>query len=424
MLTPSRTGLAVIGMGKRACGMCRLIGAIDPQLRPVAVADARPADLVRARMRGEQVPDAENVRIVASADELLDHADEYAGLVIATPCYLHAPLAVKAAGTKLPLFLEKPVAITAEQINHLRSAYAGREASVVVSFPLRLTVHVQTAMRLIRAGRLGTINQVQAVNNVPYGGVYFGQWYRNYGLTGGLWLQKATHDFDYITQLLDSRPISITAMHSRVAYGGMQPPDLVCSRCDQTEVCPESPKNLTARGDDGGTLNFEIPTEQSDHACCFSSSIRHQDAGSAIVMYECGAHAAYSQNFVTRRTAGLRGATVIGYDATLQFSWQSDILRVVDHHREHIEQIPLQATGGHGGGDQELAANFVDVIRGRAASRTPLDAGLLSAAMCLAARQAAATGITQSIPSFDPNAPIDPISPRVRGSAPIEPSSM
>src|SRR5262245_55793787 len=271
MLTQSRTGLAVIGMGKRACGMCRLISAIDPQLRPVAVADAQPPDSVRARMRSEQVPDAENVRIFASAEELLDHADEYAGLMIATPCHLHAPLAVKAAGTKLPLFLEKPVVVTAEQISALRTAYAGREASVVVSFPLRLTAHVQNAMKLIRSGRLGTINQVQAVNNVPYGGVYFGQWYRDYELTGGLWLQKATHDFDYITKLLDSRPIFITAMHTRVNYGGSQPPDLICSRCDQTKLCPESPKNLTARGDDGGTLNFETPTEQADHACCFSS---------------------------------------------------------------------------------------------------------------------------------------------------------
>src|SRR6185295_13482490 len=128
----------------------------------------------------------------------------------------------------------------------------------------------------------------------------------DYGLTGGLWLQKATHDFDYITQLLDSRPVSVTAMHSRVAYGGSQPPGLDCSQCNLTDTCRESPKNLTLRGDDGGTLNFQIPTERSDHACCFSSSIRNQDAGSAIILYENGAHAAYSQNFVSRRSAGLR----------------------------------------------------------------------------------------------------------------------
>ena len=48
-------------------------------------------------------------------------------------------------------------------------------------------------------------------------------------------------------------------MHSRLAYGGGMPEELVCSKCDLTESCPESPKNLTVRGDDGGTMNH-IPT--------------------------------------------------------------------------------------------------------------------------------------------------------------------
>jgi predicted dehydrogenase len=421
MSTASKRGLAVIGMGKRAGGMCKQIRALDPELPVVAVADAQSPDLVRARTRSEGLADVEHLRIFPTADELLDHADEFAALMIATPCHLHTALAVKAAHTNLPLFLEKPVAITSEQIEQLRLAYRGREDHVVVSFPLRLTVHVQTARQLIRTGRLGAINQVQAVNNVPYGGVYFGQWYRDYDLTGGLWLQKATHDFDYITQLLDSSPTMITAMHSRVAYGGSQPPGLVCSQCDLTDTCPESPKNLTLRGDDGGTLNFHTPTPQSDHACCFSSSIKHQDAGSAIIMYESGSHAAYSQNFVSRRSAALRGATVIGYDATLQFSWQSDVLRVIDHHRERVEQIPLHSSAnGHGGGDEQLAANFVDVVRGRAASRAPLSAGLLSAAMCLAARQSANTGVAQPIGALPPGT--TPPAVQIRGAREIEPS--
>jgi len=264
---------------------------------------------------------------------------------------------------------------------------------------------VQTAIQIIRSGRLGVINQVQAVNNVPYGGVYFGQWYRSYERTGGLWLQTATHDFDYITQLLGSHPMRITAMHSRLAYGGSMPPELVCSQCDRNDTCPESPQNLTRRGDDGGTLNGAVLTPQADHACTFSSSIMHQDAGAAIVMYRSGAHASYAQNFLPRRSAGLRGATVIGYDATLQFFWQEEKLRIIDHHRDRVDEIEVQATGGHGGGDFELATNFARVMRGREHSRSPLNDGLLSAAMCLAARESAASGIARRVPCFDGSGP-------------------
>jgi predicted dehydrogenase len=416
--------LAVIGMGNRAAHMSRLICEADPEFRVVAAADPQPAQMLVPHMQRWKIPDADRVQLFEDVDQLLTHADEFDGVIIGTPCYLHTPIAIKAAATGLPLLLEKPVAISWEQVDALQRAYAGREERVVVSFPLRLTVHVQTALEIIRSGRLGVINQVQAVNNVPYGGVYFGQWYRSYEKTGGLWLQKATHDFDYITQLLASNPLMITAMHSRLAYGGAMPPDLVCSRCDLTDTCPESPQNLTLRGDDGGTLDGEAPTPDADHLCTFSSSIRHQDAGSAIIMYENGAHASYAQNFVSRRSAGLRGATVIGYDATLSFSWQADSIRVVDHHRERIDEIKVQSSGFHGGGDCRLASNFADVVRGRDRSRSPLHEGLLSAAMCLCAREAAATGVAQRVPSFarvpGPAAPPES-HPGRKGSAPIEP---
>jgi predicted dehydrogenase len=411
--------LAVIGMGSRASHMARLMCELDADVRVDAVVDAQPEDSLRQFMAKRRVQDVDRIRIFRDVEALLDRADDFAGVIIATPCHLHASIAVEVARTRLPEFLEKPVAITWEQLDSLRQAYAGREQSVVVSFPLRLTIHVQTATRIIRSGRLGAINQVQAVNNVPYGGVYFGQWYRDYDKTGGLWLQKATHDFDYITHLLDSAPIAITAMHSRLAYGGDMPADLVCSRCDLTETCPESPKNLTLRGDDGGTMNLVKPSPDIDHACTFSDSILHQDAGSAIIMYEKGVHASYAQNFISRRSAGVRGATVIGYDATLSFSWQSQVLRIIDHHREQIDEIPVTASGGHGGGDRELAANFIDVMRGRAPSRCPLDAGLLSAAMCLCAREAANDGVTRRIPKFGGNAAPD--QPRRRGAREIEP---
>jgi len=413
--------LAAIGLGSRAAHMCRLIGRADADVRLTTIVDPNP-EPARARAARAELPGAATVDVVPDIESLGDRAGDLHGLVIGTPCHLHAPLAVQAAALGLPLFLEKPVATSWDQVRALAAAYEGREASIVVSFPLRLTAHVQTAMNVIRSGRLGVITQVQAINNVPYGGVYFGQWYRDYDKVGGLWLQKATHDFDYISYLLRSAPETVTAMHSRRAYGGTMPHDLVCSRCDRNTVCPESPVQLRARGDDGGTLGLggTKPKDQADHACCFSDGIRNQDAGSAILMYASGAHASYTQNFIARRSAGLRGATIIGYDATLRFDWQSDAVTVIDHHRDRVDRIPVNATGSHGGGDTQLARNFVDVLRGRDVSRSPLSAGLTSAAACLAARDAANTGIAQRVPHFGPTPEGDGF-PRVAGG-PIEPA--
>ena len=266
----------------------------------------------------------------------------------------------------------------------------------MVSFPLRMTPLFQRVREIVMSGRLGVINQVQAYNYVPYGGVYFGQWYRDFEITGGLWLQKATHDFDYINQLVQSSPETIAAVGSHRIYGGKMPPGLRCSTCDHTETCPESPRSIADRGDDGGM-------GLGDHDCAFSSSIRHHDSGSALIRYANGVHAAYSHNFVSRRSAASRGARVTGYRATLHFDWYHESITVIDHHSASVDQIKLPASEDHNGGDVVLARNFIDVIRGGAKSQSRLADGILSATMCVAAQLSEDNGTFESIVSPMPH---------------------
>lgn len=372
--------IGVIGLGRRAASVVRHLRAADAQVVVAAVADP---DVEGARRRMSEVGiDDKSAKFFMDADALLARAEELDGLLIATRCDSHTPLAVRAAATGLPLWLEKPVAITYDQVAALARAFRGRGQSVVVSFPLRVTPLFRKVLEIVRSGRLGTINQIQAVNYVPYGGVYFGQWYRNYEQTGGLWLQKATHDFDYINALVDVPPVAIAAMHTRKIYGGDMPENLRCSTCDRIDACPESPRNQAERGDNGGM-------GAGDHMCAFSRSIREQDAGSALIHYADGTHAAYSQNFVSRRSAYRRGARITGYQATLEFDWSNKTIEVIEHHGRAVERFEAAVASGHNGGDEALCHNFIEVIRGAAPSNTPLADGLLSAIMCLEARDAA-----------------------------------
>jgi predicted dehydrogenase len=368
--------------------------SVDPGVSVRAVADP---DAEGARRRLEMVGShRDETRLYPFADAMLADATDYDGVVIGTRCYLHTRMAVKVASVGLPLFLEKPVAISPEELGVLREAFRGREDQVVVSFPLRHTPLFAKVLEIVHSGVLGTINQIQAVNNVPYGGVYFGQWYRNYDQTGGLWLQKATHDFDCINLLAGSRPVGVAAMESRRVYGGEKPHDLRCSACDETETCPESPQNLASRGDDGGM--YQDSDDRTDHWCAFSRGIQNHDAGSALIMYENGIHASYSQNFLSRRSAYKRGATVVGYEATLEFDLAPMELRITDHRSDKVEQIRVDIEdAGHGGGDLILAESFLDLLKGRAKPNASLQDGLLSAAMCLAARESARTKTFQPV---------------------------
>jgi predicted dehydrogenase len=391
------TRLAIIGLGARASSILGLMRQLDAEVQLAAVADPDAAG-VWQRLGRLGISQGET-KIYPSAEDMLEHADRCDGVIIGTPCNLHAQTAIMVAETRLPLLLEKPVAITHDQLVSLRDAFRGREDSVAVSLPLRHTPLFARALEVVRSGRLGTINQVQAINNVPYGGVYFGQWYRNFDQSGGLWLQKATHDFDYMNLLVGSRPTQIAATATQRIYGGDMPHDLKCSACDLVETCMESPRNIALRDDDGGMFKGSI--DNSDHWCAFSKDIKNQDAGSALILYADGSHASYSQNFVTRRSAHRRGAVVSGYLATLEFDWTSEFIRVVDHHSDRVDHLDVPSALHHSGGDHALVRNFLDMTRHLDKSITNLHDGLLSAAMCLSARESSQEHTFQPVPSLD-----------------------
>src|SRR5205823_845206 len=129
--------------------------------------------------------------------------DDLDGVMVGTRCTLHTPYAVAVLARGLPLFLEKPIATSWEQAAQLRAAAERTKSPVVVSFPLRVSAMCELAKQIVDSGVLGPVGQVQAVNNVPaYAAGYYHGWMRDETETGGLWLQKATHDFDYLSYLV------------------------------------------------------------------------------------------------------------------------------------------------------------------------------------------------------------------------------
>ena len=60
--------------------------------------------------------------------------------------------------------------------------------------------------------------------------------------------------------------------------------------------------------------------------------------------------------------------------------------------RHHAPFSAVERAGGdasHFGGDDQLARNFLDVIAGKAPSRTPIASGIQSVYACLAAKESA-----------------------------------
>ncbi|MDH7569885.1 MAG: Gfo/Idh/MocA family oxidoreductase [Armatimonadota bacterium] len=378
--------LGVVGHGGRVSALIKNeFRAVAPDLRVVAIVDP---DEAGARSRLAEC-DREDVVFYPSLDEMMRGANLDA-LVIGTRCNLHAPYAIQAARYDVPLFLEKPVATSMEQATALEAAFEKARCPVVVSFPLRVSPLCVLTRRYIEGGAVGKPEHVLATNYVPYGMVYFESFYRDFSATQGLFVQKATHDFDYLCYLMGSSITRVAAMASwgRV-FGGHRPAGLTCGECADRFDCLESPWQRR-RNQSGGSL--------ANHPCVFGEDCgspetgMNEDSSSALLEFASGAHGVYTQVFYSRRDAGTRGATISGYHGTLRFDWYTNELRRIRHHFPFSDTIRAGAGMGHFGGDRELAYDFIGVIQGRATSRTPIQVGIQSIYACLAAKESAATG--------------------------------
>lgn len=376
--------LGVVGYGGRISSVVRdCLRKADPDLRVVGIVD----------------PDKEGVRPrLADCDKDAFFHDSLKDMVakgrldalaIGTRCHMHTPYAIEASRYDLPLYLEKPVAISMEQAVKLERAFEKSKCQVVVSFPLRVSPLCLLARQYIQEDRIGRPDHIAALNYVPYGTVYWEQEYRNYAITGGLFLQKATHDLDYMMFLMGSPIVRVAAMAAwgRV-FGGRKKRGLKCSMCKETESCLESP----------GNRRRNLSAHTDDHNCVFSIDCgrpetgMNEDCSSVLVEFASGAHGVYTQVFFARGSAARRGSVVSGYMGTLEFDWYRNDMKYVRHHAPFSDLIKGGEGMSHFGGDDELARDFIGLIRGKRKSRTPIETGLQSVYACLAARESARKG--------------------------------
>ena len=373
--------LGVIGYGSRMKGIVSLLEARG--CKTAAITDIR-NDKIKTEIAANG-KNSNEIHFYSDPEEMLSN-EKLDGVCVGTRCSLHAKMGAFVIGKKIPLFLEKPVAVTPSDLDMLKNAVnvnPEMAEKVVVSFPLRLTKHAECVKEIVDSGRLGKIEHVQAINNPPgYSRGYYHHWYRDEKETGGLWLQKATHDFDYINYILGIKPVKIFTVSSKQIFKGNKPAGMLCENCHERESCPESPENISSYGE-----------KSNGPYCCYAVDTGNQDSGSAIILYETGMHAVYSQNFYSRKGAAKRGAIFAGYYGTVEFDWYTNAVKVFMHTEDRRETYMMDTSGGHGGGDDALVKNFVNVMRGKEKSKSDIHAGLLSARMCQQAQRSTETGM-------------------------------
>lgn len=151
--------LGIIGCGA-VTQLCHLPAARSvSEVKVVALADN---DIGRARRLGSRFGIHSCVQ---DYHELLDRVD---GVIVALPPYLHVPVAREIVEMRIPVLVEKPLAPTVEDAQHLINASKKWKVPLQVGHMYRFSKATRLVKRIIGEGWMGALQDY----SLEYGGVF------------------------------------------------------------------------------------------------------------------------------------------------------------------------------------------------------------------------------------------------------------
>lgn len=394
--------IGIVGCGLQAATIASYLGVYNDEYEVVAVADLNEAN-AKSRLAEKNAKVAADCKFYKDADAFIAAKPQVDGIIIGTFCTSHTETACKLEKLGVPLYIEKPVAIDLEQIKQLYNTFKNSSTPIEVSLPMRLCPLTQRAKELIDSGIVGPIHQAVGYEDT-HGSIYFSTWFRDFDKTGGMFMQKAVHDIDYIFYLTGSKPAEVCAMRAKTYYQGDKPYEKTCRECPDKMTCPEGP--MAYFRDIGRYDSVPEAIEKlsywmnpdgkvgRDKYCVFSKDIAIEDIGECIFRMESGAHVTHTQNFIAKSNACRRGARFCGSKATLEIDFNNGELKLYHHKNNSVEHITVDPGKlSHYGGDRELVYDFLQTIKTGKRGRTDLIAGdgVMSTLACISARVSADT---------------------------------
>jgi len=383
MSARGRKRIAIVGGGKRAITLGRMLLGERDRAELVAIAEPRPdrrEDCSRAFDLG---PD----RYYRDHRDLLERCPDLDGVLVATSVPTHAEVACDCMEKGLAVYLEKPIAGTIEGARRIVEVAQHTGARIQVGFNLRYAPFFEKIHDLAVSGALGrvlSINWSEGITVRMWADDYCrSHSYNSRAVTGNLLLEKSCHDIDMMNWLLDSRCARVASFGSRAYF---LPRPEVPPRC--SPACPEHEDCL-----------FYAPTPErrgrvlpeESNVCVFHCGSDLVDRQTAIFEYEDGTVA--DLHVLPLWTPGGRLVHICGTRASLTAVYGDNRISVRDL-RTGVETVyhPTETEAGHGGGDERCLRAFLDFIddpvaRPRAGVREGFESVLMGCAADIAARE-------------------------------------
>lgn len=389
----------IVGAGHRSFVYSELAKTNPEMLKIVGVADPNPIRRKKAMDYFEFKEDMcfENAEELAKKGKLADT------VINGTMDEQHLETAVPLLNAGYDMLLEKPFAPNEEEMRQIVNCAKKNNSKVMICHVLRYTPFYYAIKERIVNGEIGDIINIQTTEHVSYHHLstsYIrGKWANSDKCHTSMLLAKCCHDLDIIMWMMsETKPKQISSFGGKFQFKPENAPKeagTICMKdCPLVDTCVYSTKRLyidhpdrwafyvwdALEGKKNVTIEDKIALMKSDSPyarCIYKCDNNVVDHQSVLINFENGATGTH--NMVGGSAEPRREIHIIGTKGEIFGNFEESKFTVLkidpspDAHNEEcdVEEVDLRVTGdmvgaygGHGGGDERLAADFVKFIRG------------------------------------------------------------
>lgn len=389
----------IVGAGHRSFVYSELAKTNPEMLKIVGVADPNP---IRRKKAMDYFGFKEDM-CFENAEELAKKGKLADTVINGTMDEQHLETAVPLLDAGYDMLLEKPFAPNEEEMRQIVNCAKKNNSKVMICHVLRYTPFYYAIKERIVNGEIGDIINIQTTEHVSYHHLstsYIrGKWANSDKCHTSMLLAKCCHDLDIIMWMMsETKPKQISSFGGKFQFKPENAPKeagTICMKdCPLVDTCVYSTKRLyidhpdrwafyvwdALEGKKNISIEDKIALMKSDSPyarCIYKCDNNVVDHQSVLINFESGATGTH--NMVGGSAEPRREIHIIGTKGEIFGNFEESKFTVLkidpspDAHNEEcdLEEVDLRVTGdmvgaygGHGGGDERLAADFVKFIRG------------------------------------------------------------
>lgn len=317
------------------------------------------------------------------------------GVFVTAPDFLHEEMACFCLEHKVPVYLEKPIAITLEGADHILRTAKDNKTKLLLGHNMRYMDFTNKMREIIQSGLIGEVKAIWCRHFVSYGGdAYFQDWHAARKNTGSLLLQKGAHDIDIIHWLANSRTVRVNGIGTQALY----------------HTLPQRPADQTHPGWLSVAERWSNSRWPAETLKDWYPGMDNEDINMVNLQLANGVQACYLQCHFTPDAC--RNYTVIGTRGRLENygdCGEGACIQVWTNRFDSFRlegditfRMPPASDAAHGGADPRIVESFIDMLRGQGEpASTPQGARYAVAAGLLGAASIRNGGMPYDVPALE-----------------------